>query len=107
MQQLSRPERLQLMRFVCTFAWADLEVTDAERAFVGGLIRRLQLPPDEVELVEGWLKVPPTPDEVDPTDVPRAHRELLLDAIRRLIEVDGEVHEEERDNLRLLEQLLR
>jgi ABC-2 type transport system ATP-binding protein len=81
MQQLSRPERLQLMRFVCTFAWADLEVTDAERAFVGGLIRRLQLPPDEVELVEGWLKVPPTPDEVDPTDVPRAHRELLLRAV--------------------------
>jgi hypothetical protein len=31
---LSRDERLLLLRFVCAFAWTDLEVTPRERAFV-------------------------------------------------------------------------
>ena len=35
MQSLSREDRLSLMRFVCSFAWADFEVQDQERTFIG------------------------------------------------------------------------
>jgi hypothetical protein len=30
-QELSRDERLLLLRFVCAFAWTDLEIKDGER----------------------------------------------------------------------------
>ena len=41
---LDREDRLQLMRFVCSFAWADLEVTAREREFRRALLYRPQLP---------------------------------------------------------------
>ncbi len=40
---LSRAERLQLLRFVTSFAWADLSVSDEERAFIHSLVSRLHL----------------------------------------------------------------
>ena len=43
LQSLDRTERLQLMKFVCSFAWADLEVRPEEREFVARLIRRLDM----------------------------------------------------------------
>ena len=39
---LDREDRLQLMRFVCSFAWADLEVSDGEREFIVKLVDRLE-----------------------------------------------------------------
>jgi hypothetical protein len=104
---LSRGERLQLLRFVTSFAWADLSVTTGERAFVHGLVSRLHLAPEEAMQVEGWLKVPPPPDDVDPTQVPREHRQLFLDTVREMVKADGAISPEERENLSLLEQLMR
>ena len=54
--QLDRAERLRLMKFVCSFAWADLEIRPEERAFVARLVRRLELDPDERRRVESWLE---------------------------------------------------
>jgi hypothetical protein len=105
--KLSRPERMRLMRFVCSFAWADLEVQDAERAFVARLMTRLDLDDDERQQVERWLKVPPPPEEVDPSQVPREHRKLFLDTVRQLVASDRVLDPEERENLALFEQLLR
>ncbi len=107
LQTLDSEDRLRLMKFVCSFAWADLEVQDEERVFVGKLIKQLELNEDEVKLVDGWLEVPPPPEEVDPTDIPRAHRELFLDAVRAMIVADGKVDRDEAENLVLLEQLMR
>ncbi len=104
---LDRAERLQLMKFVCSFAWADLEIRPEEREFVAGLIRRLDLDEDEARQVEGWLEVPPRAEAVDPTQVPVEHRRLFVEAIRGVIESDGEIAEEERDSLEIFEQLLR
>jgi len=53
------------------------------------------------------LEVPPPPEEVDPTDIPREHRQLFLDTIRDVITADGEVARDEWENLALFEQLLR
>lgn len=72
MKELDREDRLRLMKFVCSFAWADLEVKDAERKLVKKLVSRLGLDAAEVAQVDGWLEVPPRPEEVDPSDIPVA-----------------------------------
>jgi uncharacterized tellurite resistance protein B-like protein len=104
---LDRGERLQLLRFVTSFAWADLEVSAAERAFIHRLVARLNLAPEEAEKVEGWIKVPPPEESVDPTTVPHEHRQVFLATVREMVEADGDVSEEERESLSLLEQLTR
>jgi hypothetical protein len=105
--KLSRPERMRLMRFVCSFAWADLEVQDEERAFVARLMTKLDLDDEERNQVAAWLKVPPPPEEVDPSQVPREHRKLFLDTVRQLVAADRVLDPEESENLALFEQLLR
>lgn len=104
---LDREERLQLMRFVCSFAWADLEVTDGERDFVIRLVDKLDLDDDERRQVAKWLEVPPRADDLDPADVPREHRQLFLDAARAMILSNGRLGDVEAENLVILDQLLR
>jgi len=102
---LDRRERMRLMKFVCSFAWADLEIRPEERAFVRDMIARLALDGDEGEKVRGWLEVPPAPESVDPTLVPAAHRQVFLDAIKGVIAADGEIAPEEIENFRLFHDL--
>ena len=104
---LDREDRLQLMRFVCSFAWADLEVSDGEREFIVKLVDRLNLDEGERAQVAEWLEVPPRPDDVDPTDIPKEHRELFLDAARAMIMSDGTIDDVEAENLIIFDQLLR
>jgi uncharacterized tellurite resistance protein B-like protein len=104
---LTRAERMQLLGFVTSFAWADLNITRTERAFVHRLVKRLHLDPAEAKEVEGWLSVPPAPDDVDPSRVPAAHRQLFIDVVREMMEADGDVTPEERESFQLLEQLTR
>jgi hypothetical protein len=105
LETLSRDDRLRLLEFVCSFVWVDLEVKPSERAFVQRMVVRLGLK-DETELVERWLRRPPPAEEVDPTTVPRAHRELFLHAAKAAFESDRQFDPEEREYLELLEQLL-
>jgi uncharacterized tellurite resistance protein B-like protein len=105
LSELPREDRLRLMKFVCAFAWADLEVQDEERAFVGKMIDFLGLESDR-KSIEAWLRHPPRPEEVDPTDIPREHRELFLDAVRRLVAADDRIDPKEAETLALFEQLL-
>lgn len=107
MKQLSKEDRLQLMKFVCSFAWADLRVQSSERHVVGKLVKKLKLGTDEKKQVDEWLKVPPPAEEVDPNNVPRAHRELFLETVRELIASDGDIDPAEAENYALFEQLMR
>jgi len=102
---LGREDRLQLMKFVCAFAWADLEIQSEERHFVDKLVEKLGLE-DDRELIVGWLRSPPPAEEVDPTRVPPEHREVFLDAARQLFEADGVVDPHEQEQFELLKQLL-
>ncbi len=106
LKKLSRADRLRLMKFVCSFAWADLEVQKEERSFVKKMVRRLELDEEDRKRVSAWLEVPPPPEEVDPSQVPVEHRQLFLETIRGLIAADHHVDPEERENLKLFEQLL-
>jgi len=104
---LNREDRLQLMRFVCSFAWADLEVSDEEREFIVKMVIRLGLNEEEQDQVTQWLEVPPRADDLDPADIPREHRKLFLDAAKAMILSDGTVEDAEAENLIILDQLLR
>lgn len=106
LSSLAREDRLRLMKFICAVAWADLEVRSEERAFVGRMVSRLGLAPDEAAQVNAWLQVPPPMDDVDPTSIPREHRKLFLDTLRDLANVDGTVDEQEQMSLALIEDLL-
>lgn len=106
MKSLSKGDRLKLMKFVCSFAWADLRIADEERALVQKLIRKLKLDKDEKKQVEEWLEVPPPPEELDPGQIPDEHRGVFLRTMRQMIEVDGDIAPEELENFELLEQLL-
>jgi uncharacterized tellurite resistance protein B-like protein len=105
--RLERPDRLRLLRFVISFAWADLALSPGEIAYVHRLVERLQLAPEEAADVRVWMKTPPHPEEVDPTQIPQQHRQLFLDAVKEMVGADGQLKEEERESLALLERLTR
>lgn len=104
---LTPVERRNLMRFVCSFAWTDLQVTQKERDLVMRIAGMLRLDDTEVRQVAAWLKTPPPADEIDPTEVPRAHRQLFLAAAEKVALADGRVVPAERDALSLFRELLR
>lgn len=106
LEQLDRRERLRLVEFVCSFAWADLEIRPEERAFISRLIRRLDLDEEEDLRVQQWLERPPRIDDLDPTSIPREHRRIFVEAIEGLISADGEISDEERDSFDVFKQLL-
>ncbi|MEM6954679.1 MAG: TerB family tellurite resistance protein [Myxococcota bacterium] len=106
-QTLDREDRLRLMKFICSFAWADLEIQDEERVFIGKLVKQLELDEEETAQVEEWLKLPPTADELDPAEIPRQHRELFLETARAMIVSDGRIDADEAENFALFELLVR
>jgi uncharacterized tellurite resistance protein B-like protein len=106
LDDLDASERLQLIKFVCSFAWADLEVSAEERTFVARLVERLDLDARERIEVHGWLERPPLPDSVDPMTIPTAHRQSFLAAIQGVVAADGQISTEERESLAVLRDLL-
>jgi tellurite resistance protein len=106
LEKLPKAELLRLMKFVCSFAWSDHEVNEKEKNFVARMVKKLKLDSDDAKKVEGWLKLPPPIEEIDPTEIPKEHRQHFLDAVRALIGSDGEVSLEEREDLELFTQLI-
>jgi uncharacterized membrane protein YebE (DUF533 family) len=107
LSKLSHEDRLRLLKFICSFAWADLEIADEERSFVKKMIADLGIEDAEAEMVEQWLEVPPPAEELDPEEIPREHRQLFLDAVRAMVVVDGRVDPDEAENLALFEMLVK
>ena len=103
LDSMDREDRLRLMKFICSFAWADLEIQAEERAFIEKTIGKLELDSDERAQVDEWLKLPP---EVDPAEIPAAHRQLFIDFARATVAADGRIDEDERFNLEIFEMLL-
>ncbi len=104
--KLDAEARMNLMKFVCSFAWTDLKVTQSERDFVMRIVGRLGLDDAETAPVKAWLKVPPPIDEIDPTSIPIAHRQLFLNAAELTARADGRVVPAERDQIALFRELL-
>ena len=107
MKDLDSESRMRLVRFLCSFAWADLDINEAEKRFIRRMLKEIGLDEREQKRAEQWLDVPPLPEEVDPMDIPPEHRQLFLNAILQLVGVDGFVDEKEMETLALFEKLLR
>jgi uncharacterized tellurite resistance protein B-like protein len=105
-ETLSKADRLLLLKFVCAFAWTDLEIQEGERRFVQRLVQRLDLDENEKKDVEQWLAIAPSPSEVDPTLIPPEHRHTFVEAARAVIYADGNVDAEEREQLERLKRAL-
>ena len=106
LDDLDARQRLLLIKFVCSFAWADLEVRAEERSFIARLVDRLELDARERRQVSRWLERPPLPDSVDPMTIPPMHRKSFLEAIQGVVAADGEISAEERESLAVLQDLL-
>lgn len=103
---LSRDMRLLLLELVCAQAWTDLEIHEGERRFVRRLMERLELDADERKQVEQWLHVAPPPVDLDPERIPAEHRQTFVDAVRAVMYADGQVDDEEREQLDRLKAAL-
>jgi hypothetical protein len=106
LDKLSRDDRLLLLKFVCAYAWTDLKIHEGERRFVERLMSRMELGPEDRKEVERWLHVAPPPNEVDPANVPVEHRRAFIEAVRAVIYADGDVDDEEREQLERLKKAL-
>ena len=105
-EELSRDDRMLLLRFVCAFAWTDLTIAEGERKFVQRLMDRMLLSAEDRAEVEGYLHVAPAPESTNPKLVPPAHRRVFIDSVRALIYADGEVDAEERASFDRLQAAL-
>ena len=107
MKHLTRDERLRLLQFVCSFAWTDLQVSDGERDLIELMAKHHDFDDADRAQIAKWLEVPPSPEDVDPTRIPREHRQTFLDAIHAVVIADGRVRGSERESLAVFEELLR
>lgn len=101
--QLSKADRLQVLRFAASFVWADLEVRAPERRFLSHLADELAV--DRTELPR-LLALPPTAEEIDPASVSRAAAVAVRSAALRAIASDGHVDAAEMTMFELLDDLL-
>lgn len=106
LDKIDRATRLRLLRIVAAAAWVDGEVEDRERAFVEKLLTKIPMDEDDRKTVRGYLDRPPHPAEVDPTKIPREHRETLMGLISELVHADGTVGDAELEAFHELEVLL-
>lgn len=104
---LDHSQRMRLLQFVCTFAWTDLKVSQAERDVVMRLCGRWGLDAADTKRVQGWLQVPPPIDEVDPTTIPREHRKLFLEAAELIVRADQRIDPREIETLAIFRDLLK
>lgn len=105
-EQLSRDDRMLLLRFVCAFAWTDLAIKDGERKFVERLMNRMELSAEDRAEVAGYLHVAPSPESTNPKLIPAQHRRSFIEAVRALIYADGDVDPEERERFEKLQSAL-
>lgn len=106
MEMLTIKDRMLLIRFVCAFAWSDLELHPKERERVFSLMERLELSDEQQLEVIRWLQSPPAPEEVDPHAIPKDKRDLFLQECHAMIEADGELQADERESMVVLRRIL-
>ncbi len=99
MKELQSEDRLNLLRLVCSMAWADSEIQPQEKGFIAKLIFKIGAPAAEIRQVKKWLEAPPPATDIDPTTIAREEREMFLEACRGVMAADGTVTAEEKYEL--------
>jgi tellurite resistance protein len=104
--ELTTDEKLSVMRFICAFAWADLEIQNDEVKLINQIMQALELDKKHYQTVYQWLKRPPRAEDVDPFTIPDNLKEIILDAATGVILADGELQDSEMEMLELLQNIL-
>ena len=104
--ELPTEEKLSVMRFICAFAWADLEIQIAERKLIQQIMSALDLDEEHHPTVMHWLDRPPRAEDVDPFTIPDSLKDIILDAATGVILADGELQDSEVDLLELFQNIL-
>lgn len=99
-RDLSRDDRDRLFQYLIAAMWADGEVAPEELDVLTDMLLELELDAGEMQRVTAMLHSRPRVDELKASDVPLAHREMLVDAVRRGVLADGEVSERELATVR-------
>ena len=96
---------MQLFHFMCTFAWADMEIQQEEREMIERLMISLNLSPSQFQTVLTWLDDVRSLPDIDPYEIHPDFREQIYQAAEAIVLSDGEVTFNEKDMLDLLRQV--
>ena len=106
MKDLSTESKLRLVRFVCSFAWADLEIAEKEREFVRNLLVELELDEEDAQEALRWLDQPPREDEVDPFEIPKEEARIYLKTVVEMVGADDVLDRMELEAFAIFEELI-
>ena len=106
-ETLDRQTRLNLMKLVIAVIAADDETDSSELDFVGDLIMKLDFSDDDMGLINGWLAVPPSVDEIGEDDAAPEDRALMLAAIDAAAMADRKLGDAEAAALARIRKALR
>jgi uncharacterized tellurite resistance protein B-like protein len=98
---LTEAERIDLMRFLCSFAWADGEVQPKERAVLDRVLAGLQLSDEGHAQVRAWLSAPPDMEGFDFGAIAPDKRSLFTDHAFEVAAADGGLAAEELAHLQM------
>ena len=101
LDQLSEAERVELMRFLCSFAWADGEVQAPERELLERVLGGLKLGAQARAEVTAWLFSPPDMTGFDFAAIPAEKRQLFLDQAFAIASAHGGLAAEELRHLEM------
>lgn len=96
LDRLPSDQRLLLLEYVCSFAWADRAVRPEERALVRRFARALAMTWEEAGQVERWLRAPPAPRPLGLDHLDPEARLVFLEAVEAVILADGAIADGEQ-----------
>ena len=98
---LTSEERVELMRFLCSFAWADDEVQDEERVVLMKVLDNIGLGEDDRTKVLAWLEERPDMTGFDFGSIPQDKRDIFLDLAFSVASAHGGLAKEELAHLQM------
>lgn len=99
--ELTEAERVELMRFLCSFAWADGEVQSQERELLERVLGGLKLGTQARAEVTEWLFTPPDMTGFDFAAIAAEKRQLFLDQAFAVASAHGGLAAEELRHLQM------
>lgn len=98
---LTESERLELMRFLCSFAWADGVVQPQEKTVLERILGSLELSAEAHAEAEGWLTAAPSVQGRALRSIDEKKRATFIDGAYEVAAADGEIAADELEHLKM------
>ena len=99
--ELTESERIELMRFLCSFAWADGEVQPQEKIVLEQVLGGLNMSPEARAEVEPWLTTPPDVEGRELETIDDAKRAAFIDFAYEVAAADGQIAADELKHMKM------